>query len=134
MHLVPADRADRRIIDPERVCEAITGIGDQDRVAAWGQQFALLGDPSRLALLLAIHHAGPISVSDLAVGADMNDTTVSQALRFLRANGIVAAERDGRIIRYRLTSDDIGELLDLVAARAEQKAARHPGRDQQHIR
>jgi ArsR family transcriptional regulator, lead/cadmium/zinc/bismuth-responsive transcriptional repressor len=121
MHLVPPDRADRRVIDAEQVCQAITGIGDHDNVAAWGQQFAILGDPSRLALLLAIHHAGPISVSDLAVAADMNDTTVSQALRFLRAKGTVAAERDGRIIRYRLTNDDIGELLDRVTPRADKK-------------
>jgi ArsR family transcriptional regulator, lead/cadmium/zinc/bismuth-responsive transcriptional repressor len=121
MHLVPPDRADRRIIDDERVCQAITGIGDHDHLAVWGQQFAILGDPSRLALLLAIHHAGPISVSDLAVAADLNDTTVSQALRFLRARGTVAAERDGRIIRYRLTNDDIGELLDRVTPRAEKK-------------
>jgi DNA-binding transcriptional ArsR family regulator len=121
MHLVPPDRADRRIIDDERVCQAITGIGDHDHLAAWGQQFAILGDPSRLALLLAIHHAGPISVSDLAVAADMNDTAVSQALRFLRARGTVAAERDGRIIRYRLANDDIGELLDRVTPRAEKQ-------------
>jgi ArsR family transcriptional regulator, lead/cadmium/zinc/bismuth-responsive transcriptional repressor len=121
MHLVPPDRVDRRVIDAERVCEAITGIGDHDHVAAWGQQFAILGDPSRLALLLAIHHAGPISVSDLAVAAGMNDTTVSQALRFLRAKGTVAAERDGRIVRYRLTDDDVGELLDRVTPRAEKK-------------
>jgi hypothetical protein len=31
-------------------------------------------------------------------------TTVSQTLRYLRASEAVAAERDGRIIRYRLAS------------------------------
>jgi ArsR family transcriptional regulator, lead/cadmium/zinc/bismuth-responsive transcriptional repressor len=112
MHLVPTDRADRRIIEGERVCAAIGGIGDADFVAAWAAMFAVLGDPSRLTLLLAIHHAGPISVSDLAVAADMNDTTVSQALRLLKAGGIVASQRDGRIIRYHLVSEQVIELLD----------------------
>jgi hypothetical protein len=28
MHLLPADRADHRIIDAERVCQAIAALGD----------------------------------------------------------------------------------------------------------
>jgi DNA-binding transcriptional ArsR family regulator len=41
----------------------------------------------------------------------MNDTAVSQALRLLRAAGVVAAERDGRVIRYSLAEEEIGTLL-----------------------
>jgi len=115
MHLVPAERAGRRIIEHERVCAAIGGIGDLENVSEWARRFAVLGDPSRLTLLLAMHHAGPISVSDLAVAADMNDTTVSQALRLLRAGGVVFAERDGRIVRYRLADEQLAELLDRIA-------------------
>ena len=114
MHLVPIERAGRRVIDDERVCIAIDAIGDPDTISSFARQFAVLGDPSRLTLLLAIHHAGPISVSDLAVAADMNDTTVSQALRLLKAAGTVASERDGRVVRYRLASKPIAELLDRV--------------------
>jgi DNA-binding transcriptional ArsR family regulator len=111
MHLVPADRAGRRIIDGQRVCDAIDGIGDPVEVSEWANRFGVLADPGRLALLLCIHAAGPISVSDLAVAADMNDTTVSQALRLLRASGIVTTQRSGRVIRYRLTDHRIHELL-----------------------
>jgi DNA-binding transcriptional ArsR family regulator len=67
-----------------------------------------------LALLLSIAEAGPISVTDLAVAVDMNDTTVSQALRLLRASGKVVARRDGRIIRYELADDQIAQLLKNV--------------------
>jgi DNA-binding transcriptional ArsR family regulator len=111
MHLVPAERADRRIIDPEKVCEAIEGTGDPADTAAWAQRFALLGDPTRLRLLLAIKAAGPISVSDLAVAADLSDVTVSQTLRYLRASHTVTAERDGRVIRYQLRDAIIEKLL-----------------------
>lgn len=127
MHLVPAERAGRRTIDDERVCLAIDAIGDPTIVASRAKQFAVLGDPSRLTLLLAIHHAGPISVSDLAVAADMNDTTTSQALRLLKAAGIVTSERDGRIVRYRLASEQIAELLDRAypTARTPKTTRRH---------
>ncbi len=114
MHLVPAERAGRRIIDEEKVCEAIEGLGDLAHVADWAQRFALLADPTRLRLLLAINAAGPISVSDLAVAADLSDVTASQTLRYLRASGTVTTERDGRIIRYQLRDAAIGELLDQV--------------------
>jgi predicted transcriptional regulator len=114
MHLVPAERAGRRIIDEEKVCEAIEGLGDLAQVTACAQRFALLADPTRLRLLLAISAAGPISVSDLAVAADLSDVTASQTLRYLRASGTVTTERDGRIIRYRLRDAAIAELLGQV--------------------
>ena len=111
MHLVPADRADHRIIDDHRACEAIAALGDPEVVGSWARRFSLLADPGRLSLLVCIRAAGPISVTDLAVASGMNDTTVSQALRLLRAAGVVAAERDGRVIRYSLADEEIGSLL-----------------------
>jgi len=111
MHLIPADRADHRIIDGHRACEAIAALGDPEAVVSWAQRFSLLADPGRLSLLVCIRAAGPISVTDLAVASGMNDTTVSQALRLLRAAGLVAPERDGRVIRYSLADEETGSLL-----------------------
>jgi ArsR family transcriptional regulator, lead/cadmium/zinc/bismuth-responsive transcriptional repressor len=115
MHLMPPERRNRRVLDEELVCQAIDAVGDPANVATWASRFGLLGDPSRLALLLSIAAAGPISVTDLAVAVDMNDTTVSQALRLLRASGTVVARRDGRIIRYELADDQIAQLLKQVS-------------------
>jgi len=108
MHLVPADR---HTLDGERVCRAIGALGDPSDLTAWASRFATLGDRTRLALLVCIAQAGPISVTDLAVAVDMNDTTVSQALRLLRAAGTVSTRRDGRIIRYELADNAVRELL-----------------------
>ena len=58
--------------------------------------------------------AGPLSVSDLAAATGLNDTTVSQTLRYLRAAAVVCAERDernGRVIRYRLAEGPVAALL-----------------------
>ncbi len=116
MHLVPAERAEHRIIDPARVCQAIEGLGDPAGATAWARRFALLGDPTRLRILLCIKAAGPISVSDLAVAAGLSDVTVSQTLRFLRASRTVTTERDGRVIRYQLDDALIGTLLGQVSS------------------
>ncbi|MET7574554.1 metalloregulator ArsR/SmtB family transcription factor [Streptomyces sp. NPDC005492] len=111
MHLVPAERADRRTIDGHRVCDAIAAIGEPDHVRAWAERFALLADPGRLALLLALNQAGPLAVSDLAVATGMNDPAVSQALRLLRAAGVVVGEKEGRVVRYRVVDPLVADLL-----------------------
>jgi DNA-binding transcriptional ArsR family regulator len=112
MHLIPAEHAHRRVIDEERVCEAIEAVGDPQEVRARARRFALLADPGRLALLTAINAVPHISVSDLAIAAGMNDTAVSQALRLLRAAGVVTARKDSRVMRYRLIDDAVRDLLD----------------------
>jgi DNA-binding transcriptional ArsR family regulator len=71
----------------------------------------VLADPTRLTILTCIRAAGPISVSDLAAATGINDATVSQTLRYLRASQTVIAERDGRVVRYRLASTPITALL-----------------------
>jgi ArsR family transcriptional regulator, lead/cadmium/zinc/bismuth-responsive transcriptional repressor len=111
MHLLPAERSGHRVIDGERVCEAIAALGAPGTIEARARQFALLGDPTRLAVLTCIQAAGPISVSDLAAATGINDTTVSQTLRHLRAAQAVTTERDGRVIRYQLASTAIAALL-----------------------
>jgi ArsR family transcriptional regulator, lead/cadmium/zinc/bismuth-responsive transcriptional repressor len=111
VHLLPAERAGHRVIDSERVCDAIAALGDPAAIQARAAHFAVLADPTRLALLTCISAAGPISVSDLVAATGINDTTVSQALRYLRAAQIVTTERDGRIIRYRLTGHPVGVIL-----------------------
>jgi ArsR family transcriptional regulator, lead/cadmium/zinc/bismuth-responsive transcriptional repressor len=77
--------------------------------------FALLGDPSRLALLVSIHRAGPICVSDLAAATGLKEATVSQALRLLRSRGAVVADRDGRLVRYALADENLVALVERVA-------------------
>lgn len=115
MHLVRGDRGGRRIIDEDhRVCDAIAAVRGQPALERWAAVFALLGDPSRLALLVAIRRAGRICVSDLAAATALKESTVSQALRLLRRRGAVVANRDGRLVRYALADDHVVALIDRV--------------------
>jgi DNA-binding transcriptional ArsR family regulator len=116
MHLVRGDQGGRRIIDEDhRVCDAIAAVSDQPALKRWAQMFALLGDPSRLALLVSIRRAGRICVSDLARATALKEATVSQALRLLRSRGAVVADRDGRLVRYSLADNNLAALVDRVA-------------------
>jgi DNA-binding transcriptional ArsR family regulator len=123
VHLLPDERADHRVIDPERVCQAIAALSPAAALESRARCYALLGDPTRLTLLTCIRAAGPISVSDLAAATGVNDTTVSQTLRHLRAAGAVTGQRDGRVIRYRLADGPVAALLALEPASPASHAA-----------
>jgi DNA-binding transcriptional ArsR family regulator len=113
MHLVPGAR---RVIDGDhRICDAIAAVSDQPAIERWAEIFALLGDPSRLSLLISVRRAGRICVSDLAAATALKEATVSQALRLLRSRGVVTADRDGRLVRYALVDDYVAELVDRIA-------------------
>ncbi|PYC88246.1 transcriptional regulator [Streptomyces tateyamensis] len=114
MHLVPEERAHRRPIDEHTVCAAVAGIGEPQAVRVWADRFSLLGEPGRLAVLLAVHRAGPIAVTDLALATGISETAVSQILRLLRVAGAVTAAKEGRVVRYRLDDPDLARLLDSV--------------------
>lgn len=104
----------RHAIDPELMHRALAALGDREDVLEWAQRFAVLADPSRLTLLVCIHYAEDICVSDLAATAEMSETAVSQALRLLKAHGLVTARRSGRLMRYRLADDTVHDLIHHV--------------------
>lgn len=118
MHRVDTLRRAERVIDPDQVCDASAVLSDPDGVARAAAVLDALGDPNRLGILLALHHAGDLCVSDLAFAVGMSDSAVSHALRLLRAHGMVAAHRQGRLVRYRVTGTMTARLLDVVSAEA----------------
>ncbi len=113
VHLLDPDDASN-VIDGELVCDAIAHLPGFETMHDWVKRFALLADPTRLTLLLCIHRAGEICVTDLAAAAGVKDTTVSQALRLLRAHAVVTARREGRVVYYHLDDEAIAALLDGV--------------------
>ena len=106
-----------RPLEPEDVAKASAVLADEStRDEVWADRFALLGDPNRLRLLIAMHAAPGICVTDLSVATGMSDTAVSQALRLLRAHRWVRSTREGRVMRYVLDDDTIHDLLHLLGA------------------
>lgn len=115
VHLLDDGDGATSVDGDHRVCEAIAALPEPGEMHAWVTRFALLADPTRLTLLLCIHRVGEICVTDLALAAGLKDTTTSQALRLLRAQGLVVARRDGRVVRYRLADDVVHGLLHQIS-------------------
>ena len=72
-----------------------------------------LSNPSRLLLLCQLVE-GERSVGELETALDLGQAYVSQQLARLRAEGLVSAVRDGRIVRYSLADPRVVPLLKVL--------------------
>jgi len=102
-----------RAIDPDRVGAARDRLVSIEEATELADGFKLLGDPGRVRILYALLEAGELCVCDLAATVGVPETTVSQAMRLVRAAGIVRNRRDGRMVYYRLDDAHVRMLLDL---------------------
>jgi ArsR family transcriptional regulator, virulence genes transcriptional regulator len=92
-------------------------ISMQDRMAIAADEAAsmlkALSNPSRLLLLCQLVE-GEKSVGELEDALELSQAYVSQQLARLRAEGLVAATREGRIVRYRLADGRIAPIIQTI--------------------
>lgn len=85
------------------------------QIGELAEMFRIMGDPSRLSIILACLDA-PISVSDVAARTGLSANLVSHHLRLLRAARVLRAERRGKQIFYTAADQHIrGTIVDMVA-------------------
>lgn len=88
--------------------------GDVD-LAAVG---AVLADPARCRILLALDDGRALPATRLAEEAGVSAATTSSHLRRLTGAGLLTVERHGRFRYYRLAGPVVGELIELVGRMA----------------
>ncbi len=75
--------------------------------------FSALGDPTRRAILAQLAQ-GESRVTDLAAPYSMSLPAVSKHLKVLEEAGLVAREKDGRVIRCRLDPQPLQGAADWI--------------------
>ena len=88
---------------------AVTGVDDA-RLATTAETFRLLGDPTRLRVLLACMH-GPVAVGEIALRIGASQPLVSHHLRLLRGARLVRGERQQRRILYVTADAHVSHML-----------------------
>ena len=104
----------------ERVRGELPSTGELE---LWATGAKALGDPTRLAVALALDAGELACVCDLAWIVERDERLVSHHARQLKASGIARSRRDGKMVMYELT--ERGHAL--LAAVAAQGAAHEPG-------
>ncbi|WP_241685778.1 metalloregulator ArsR/SmtB family transcription factor [Luteimonas sp. YGD11-2] len=92
---------------------------DDSRIGTIAATYRLLGDPTRLRVLLACLDA-PISVGDIATRTGASQPLVSHHLRLLRGARLVRGERRQRQVFYTTADAHIRDMLiDMLEHAAE---------------
>lgn len=72
--------------------------------------FSVFADYTRVRIMSALA-ISELCVTDLSRILQINQTTVSHQLRFLKSAGIVKSVRQGKIVFYSLVDDSINDVL-----------------------
>ena len=99
-----------RLMHPDAVARVQAALPSPQEVEAATERLKLLADPTRYRVLSALAQE-ELCVCDLAAVANVNESTMSHQLRLLRAHGLVAFRKEGRMAYYRLASDTVRPLL-----------------------
>jgi DNA-binding transcriptional ArsR family regulator len=124
--LAVIDACELKMVDPEKVASVRQALPGAHDVVELADVFSLLGDPGRLRLLMSLLEGGEMCVCDLAATTSMSESSVSHALRLLRAHRVVSVSRRGRMAYYRLDDAHVRMLLDLGLTHTAHTIAIHP--------
>lgn len=93
---------------------------DHDRAPELADLFRLLGDPSRLRIVIACLDA-PVAVGAIAEGLGLSLSLVSHHLRLLRAARLVRGLREGKQVFYQVVDHHVrGMITDMLEHIAEE--------------
>ena len=74
----------------------------EDEYSELSEFFKIFGNPTRLKII-SLLCVEDLCVCDICEALNLNQTTVSNQLRILRANNIVKYQKEGKMARYSLT-------------------------------
>ena len=94
--------------------------GDADIAAA----AALLAEPARAQLVLAVIERGPLPASELARGAGIARSTASEHLARLVSAGFLVAETEGRMRYFGLADGAVADAVEALAVVAPRRPVR----------
>jgi ArsR family transcriptional regulator len=108
------------IIEADECCPSLlVAPVDAAQATELAKGFAALADPARLRVLsiLAAAPAGEVCVCDLVEPLGKSQPTVSHHLKVLSDAGLVAGDRRGKWVWYRLLPERVAALREALAPR-----------------
>lgn len=83
---------------------------DDDETTELAEMFRLMGDPTRLRIILACL-ARPTSVGEIAARLGLSSSLVSHHLRLLRAARVLRGHRHGKQVHYAAADEHISCVI-----------------------
>jgi DNA-binding transcriptional ArsR family regulator len=103
------DRCELLCLDFPKAQAVRARMPDGDELEAWSMTARALGDPTRLAVALALRDGERACVCDLAWIVGRDEKLVSHHARQLKLAGVARSSREGKMVMYELT--ECGRVL-----------------------
>lgn len=100
-----------------------------DFLRLMAERFAILGDPTRLAIVHCLMRHGEPNVTHIVGATGQTLPNVSKHLRLLREAGVVGRRRKGQQVFYRITDPTVEQLCRLVCESLLNDFKEQTGRD-----
>jgi ArsR family transcriptional regulator len=85
------------------------------------ERFRALAEPARLRILIALRK-GERTVSELMEETELGQANASKHLQLLHTLGFVERRKEGLYVHYRLASEDVFQLCDIICGRLAAEA------------
>ena len=99
-----ADTCDLLCLDLPKAEAVRRAMPTIDELDEWSAAAKALGDPTRLAVALALRDGERACVCDLAWIVGRDEKLISHHARQLKASGLARSQRDGKMVMYELTA------------------------------
>ena len=99
-------------VHEDAVREVLAKMPEEDMLYDLAELFKVFGDSTRIRILYALFER-ELCVCDIAGILGLTQTAVSHQLRVLKANKLVKARRDGKVVFYSLDDDHVHSILGM---------------------
>ncbi len=86
----------------------------EGRAGEAAELLKMLGNPRRLMVLCLLATHGPLPVGELAGIVGLSASALSQHLARMRADGLVAYDRQATVLHYRIADPRVRALLETL--------------------
>tara|TARA_B100000676_G_C17525248_1_gene554812 strand:- start:24 stop:344 length:321 start_codon:yes stop_codon:yes gene_type:complete len=101
---------------------------DEGEILALAEMLRLMGDPNRLAIILAVRDVAK-SVGQIATELGQSPSLVSHHLRLLRAARILKAPRQGKHVFYSAADQHVERVIADMTEHVGEPVPHHAGGD-----
>ncbi len=103
----------------DAIRSARKGLASEETIVGMAETFKVLGDQTRLKIVLALSKQ-ELCVLDISAVVGMSESAVSHQLRLLKTLRLVKQRKDGKMVFYSLDDEHIEDLITVAARHSEE--------------
>jgi DNA-binding transcriptional ArsR family regulator len=108
------------IINETKVKKARKNIADTEQILSMADTFKLLGDPTRLKMVLSLMK-NELCVCDLSAVTGSSVSAISHQLRLLRTGRLVKYRKEGKMVFYSIDDDHVSSVINQIKGHTEER-------------